>query len=147
MTVFAVTILFSATTLFAQDATSVQLPNKQGKKVRAERQQLSPEEKAEKRTAKMVEHLGLSAEQATAISAIHLKYITEMNALRGQQTEDREQKREMVKEMRAQEKAEVMAQLNDEQATKLQELEAKRQERRGNRERGKTRGNRGPANH
>ncbi len=145
MTLFAVTILFSATTLLAQDAISTQVPKK-GKKMRAERQQMTPEEKAEKKTARMTEHLQLSEAQATTINAIHLKYITEMDALRGQEFEDREEKMAMVKEMREQEKAEIMAQLNEEQATTLQEFEAKRQERRGNRERGKTRGRRGPAN-
>lgn len=146
MTLFAVTILFSATTLSAQDATSIKVPT-QGKKLRAERQQMTPEEKAEKRTARMTEHLGLSEPQATAIKAIHLKYIAEMDALRQQQIEDREEKMALLKDLREQEKAEIMAQLNEEQATTLQEFEAKRQERRGNRERGKMRGRRGPANH
>lgn len=132
---FAATILFSTISMMAQDAP----PPRVKKDVRTERQRLSPEEKATKRTEKMAETLELSADQAEAISAIHLKYIQEFDAIRAQQIEDREQKRAAMKELRNAQKAEVEQILTPEQAQKLAELKKEHKEKR----RGMRRGGRG----
>ncbi|MEZ4887087.1 MAG: hypothetical protein R3E32_20320 [Chitinophagales bacterium] len=135
MMLFAATLLFSATTVSAQNAVS-QKP----KAAKVSQEQLTPEQKAAKKTKMLTEKLGLNEEQSTAISAISLKYINEMDALRAEQSEDRTKKMEAVKALKKQEKEEITAQLTEEQAAKLAEMEAKRQERMQSRKGGAQKG-------
>ncbi len=135
-TVFVLTLLFSATTLVAQDAPTVKTPQK-GKVYKADRQQLTPEEKAAKKTEKLTEKLSLNEEQSASIYEIFLKEIQDMNELRTQNTEDREQRMEARKAIMEETKVAVTALLTPEQAEKLAEFEAKRQEMRGRKGRGR----------
>lgn len=145
-TVFVLTLLFSATTLFAQDAPSVKVPQK-GKVYKAEREKLTPEDKAAKKTEKLTEHLGLSDEQATAVYEINLKHIKDMDAQRAAQSTDRTERMQARKAMMEQTKADIAALLTPEQTAILAEWEAKRQEKRdGRRGRGRMGGKPAPSN-
>ncbi|MGB0929669.1 MAG: hypothetical protein ACPGVB_02755 [Chitinophagales bacterium] len=144
--VFALTLLFSATTLFAQDATSLKTPQK-GKVYKAERQKLTPEQKALKKTEKLTEHLGLSEEQAAAVYEINLKHIQDMDAFRSTQQTDRTERMQTRKAMMEQTKTNIAALLTSEQAAILAEWEAKRQEKRQSRRgRGRMGGKSTPSN-
>ena len=131
-TVFAITLLFAATTVSAQDASSTKVPQK-GKVYKAEHQQLTPEQKASKMTEKLTEELGLNEEQVSAIYEINLSQIQRMDELRTQNIEDRKEKMEARKAIMEETKLQNNEQLTDEQAAKLAEWESKRQEARQSR--------------
>ena len=141
--VAALFLSFASISVSAQDVAEPLPP----KKMKVDRQQMSPEEKAAKQTERMTKQLDLSPEQAAAISDIHLKYNLELDALRAEQTENREQKRAAVKNLRQQQKAEINGILTPEQITKMEELIAKRKaKRKGRRARGRMGGRTAPSN-
>ena len=98
-----------------------------------EMEKLSPEEKAEKRTAKMKEGLGLSDEQAAKIEQINLDFATEMDKIH----EQMKALKDKAHEMREKTKGEIESVLTDEQKEKFEkkveehkkEREQKRKER------------------
>ncbi|MFK7906342.1 MAG: T9SS type A sorting domain-containing protein [Chitinophagales bacterium] len=83
---------------------------------------------AEDKIAKMTEELDLSPEQVTQLKAIHEKYAPNIQELRTQTKENRQQNFEAFKEIRQAQKAEFQEVLTEEQMTLFQQ---KRQERRG----------------
>lgn len=132
ITVFVLTLLISATTLFAQDAASTKVLQKE-KTYKAKPQQSTPQQRATKRTAKLTEQLGLSDEQATTIYKIHLKHISKMEAYYATQPDNRTQRVEDKNAIMEETKAEIAAQLTTEQTERLAEWEAKREEKRQSR--------------
>ena len=90
---------------------------------------LSPEQRAEKRTEKMKEELDLTAEQTEKIAALNLEHMQEMEALRKQM----EALRQEMKAKRDKHKAEVDKVLTPEQKQKhdekMKEMEVKKQQK------------------
>ncbi len=59
---------------------------------------MTPDERAEKRTEKMKEELGLSDEQAVKVKELNMNHIQEMEQIRGEMKALRDRKKEMHKE-------------------------------------------------
>ncbi len=100
---------------------------------RHQHEQLTPEERAEEKTKRMTEQLGLTAEQATKVQKINLDHFKNLEAMRAEKRaqmkklmeEKRAQKMEMKKQMKEEKekvKASVDALLTDEQKKKRDEL-------------------------
>ncbi|MBD3638885.1 MAG: hypothetical protein HUJ25_16145 [Crocinitomicaceae bacterium] len=87
---------------------------------------LTPEEKATKRTEKMTKHLDLSQEQADRIKAINLAHATEMDKIH----QEMEALKEKAKAQREKTKSEIESVLNDDQKAKMQEEMKKHREER-----------------
>ena len=98
-------------------------PNKKAKsgKKPATMKDMSPQQKAEKRTAKMEKELGLSAEQTSKVNAIYTDYGAKKAALQGSKDAEDRMK---VKELRKEEAKAVEAVLTKEQLEKQKELKA-----------------------
>lgn len=96
-----------------------------------EKAKLTPEQKIEKKMAKLDEQLDLSDAQVAKLKAIHLDHAKAMEA---KKAEMKKLKAEM-KEMREAAKKEFDAELTDEQRAKMKELQearkAKKQENKG----------------
>ena len=86
---------------------------------------LSPEEKASKKTQKMTEKLDLDANQATQIEAINLSFILEMDKIK----EEKKALKIRAKEQMEKKNEEIDAVLNDEQKEKLAQLREERKKR------------------
>lgn len=87
----------------------------QGHPGHGEHKKLSPEERAEKKTAKMTETLNLSPDQAAKIKTINLAHFEEMDRLKAEMKANRENL-----------KTETDAVLTDEQKKILEEKKAEK---------------------
>jgi periplasmic protein CpxP/Spy len=99
--------------LMAQETVDARKVEKEG-----EFEQLTPEERAKKRTEKMTEALGLDASQQTQIYAINLAHMTEMEKLRAEQ----KALHEKIKAEREATRNEIKVVLNDEQDAKFDQM-------------------------
>ncbi len=81
-------------------------------------ERLTAEERVEKQTARMEEHLGLSAEQVAAIQPILLAHHQKMDAQRSEAKQLREERRGAMQSL----KLELEKVLDEEQMQKLEEL-------------------------
>ena len=90
-----------------------------------EHKKLTAEEKAQKRTDKMKEELGLSDEQVKKVYDINLKHIKEMEAIHKEMKKLHDQ----AKTTRDNTKAEFDEVFTDEQKAKAEELRKKRKEK------------------
>ena len=90
-----------------------------------EQKKLTAEEKAQKRTDKMKEELGLSDEQAKKVYDVNLKHIKEMEAIH----EEMKKLRDQAKTQRDKTKTELDKIFTDEQKAKAEELRKKRKEK------------------
>lgn len=90
----------------------------------------TPEQRAEKITAKMTTELGLSTLQTKQVKAINLKYANRRDAIRAERTgENREAIHTAMKEIRKEHKAALEKVLTEEQITKLTALEKERRDK------------------
>lgn len=103
---------------FAQDS-------KKGEDKKEQKKNLTPEQKAQKRTDKMTAELGLSEEQAKEVYEINLKHIKAMTPIR----EEMKQIKEKAKAERKKAKAEIDKVLTDDQKAKAAELRKNRKEK------------------
>lgn len=122
-------------------------PGQHSSTVLAQRQKLSPEERAakrEKRAAQFKQTLGLTDTQVTQIKSIRDSYRPKIKTLRqeaktlreGGATQDQLQTlRQQRKELRKQMYNDIKAELTPEQAQKLEELKAQRKAQKRNRRR------------
>ncbi|UKN03108.1 hypothetical protein K6119_06225 [Paracrocinitomix mangrovi] len=119
----AACILISTSVGFSQDGKG--LTEEERKK---EMNDLTPEEKAEKRTQKLTTELSLTDEQAVKIKAINLAHIKEMDKIH----EEMKALRKKAKEEREKTKNEIEDVLTDEQKekfeAKIEEHKKKREE-------------------
>ena len=108
--------------------TSIAQEDKTEKKEK--REQLSPEEKADKRTDKLSEILGLDSEQEDKIKAINLDHIMKMEEIK----EEHKALKERAKEQRESTRNSIEGVLSPEQNEKLiekqEEHKKKREEKR-----------------
>lgn len=118
LSILTLIIGLSATCVFAQEDPTVN----RGEHLKKERKDLTPEEIADKRTAKMTELLGLTADQQEKIRAINLEHAREMQKLH----EEMKALKTKMKEEREKAKSEVDTVLTDEQKVKLEEEHQKR---------------------
>tara|TARA_R110002096_G_scaffold385736_1_gene579589 strand:- start:4 stop:432 length:429 start_codon:yes stop_codon:yes gene_type:complete len=86
---------------------------------------LTIEQKAQKRTDKMTEELGLSEEQAKKVYIVNLKHVKEMEAIHVEM----KKLKSKAKSKRENTKNEMDKILTDEQKTKAEELHQKRKEK------------------
>ena len=92
---------------------------------RKEMKDMTPEERAEKRTQKMVETLGLTSAQEEKISAINLAHAMEMEKIH----QEMKALREKAKDARDKTKSEIDAVLTQEQKDKMNaEMEKRKEE-------------------
>ena len=82
-------------------------------------QKKSPEEKAKVMTERLAEEVGLNETQKIEIEKINAQYISDMKAIKADESKDEDQKREAFKELRQNHKTQVEAQLTEEQKAKL----------------------------
>ncbi|WPP52970.1 hypothetical protein [Catalinimonas niigatensis] len=97
-----------------------------------DRNRMTPEERAERISARLTEDLELTEEQAEEVEAIHLKYAKQAEA-------EREARMQAMKEQHAAMERELKAVLTDEQYQKLEAKQAERKEKRGERRGGERR--------
>jgi Spy/CpxP family protein refolding chaperone len=83
-----------------------------------------PEERAEARTEWMTRELGLSADQAARVKAIHLQHMNKYADIKA--IEDDKQRKTAMSEVRKSQKAAVQAVLTPDQQKRLQEINAER---------------------
>lgn len=83
-----------------------------------------PEARAEARTEWMTKELGLSAEQAAKIKAIHLQHMTKMQSIKEMQDED--QRKKAMMEVRKSQHSAVQGVLTPAQQDRMRELKAER---------------------
>lgn len=91
-------------------------------------ERLSVEERVERQTEKLTEHLDLDPNQKTQVQAIHMKYAQQREELRGERTEAN---RDAMKAMRKAEKIELEAVLTEEQIAKLATLKKESRGKKG----------------
>ena len=89
---------------------------------RGQRQQLTPEQQAEKQTEMMTEKLALSPEQAQKIKDINLKYADKHKAQRDETQGEREKNRTAMQQLQDERKAAVNAVLNKDQQAKFEQM-------------------------
>lgn len=97
----------------------------------------TPDERADKLTAKMAENLALTEEQRAAVSEINLKYAKEVADFREETREQREAARATMKELRQNQEAELKEVLTEEQLLKYEARRDERQDHRRKKRRGK----------
>lgn len=114
--VLATALLISASASFGQDTKG--------------EENLTPEERAKKRTEKMKTELTLSDAQTSEIYAINLEHITEMDKLREEQKALREKMKAEKEEARAKIKAVLTAEQNVIFDQKAEEHKKKQEEKR-----------------
>ncbi len=99
-----------------------------------QRERKDPTERAKARTEHMVKELGLSAEQATSLEALNLKYAEEGEVKRAETEQDREARRAEMKARHAGYEADLKSLLTPEQFTmwtkKKEERKAKHMDKR-----------------
>jgi len=83
-----------------------------------------PAARAEARTEWMTKELGLTAEQAGKIKAIHLQHMTKIESVK--EMEDEAQRKQAMMEVRKSQHAAVQAVLTPEQKDRMLELKAER---------------------
>ncbi len=86
---------------------------------------MTPEDRAQKRTERMTQKLALTADQAAKIGAIHLEVAREVKAIK-ESTTDREAGKKAVKALRTEASTAIKALLTPEQLTKYEEGEKRR---------------------
>ena len=91
------------------------------------KEKLTPTQKAEKKTEKLVEVLELDKNQAEKVLSINLNTAREQEALK----KEMDQIKQKMKTSRASNQKEIEAVLTQEQLTKLNTLKAERKEKRG----------------
>jgi periplasmic protein CpxP/Spy len=89
---------------------------------RPERSRMTPEERAERISARLTEDLELTEEQAEEVKSIHLKYAKQAEA-------EREARMQAMKEQHAAMEEEMKAVLSEEQYQKLEEKKEERKSR------------------
>lgn len=97
----------------------------------------TPDERADKLTAKMAENLNLTEEQQTVVGEINLKYANQVADFREETREQREAARATMKEIRQKQEAELKEVLTEEQRLKYEARQEKRQDHRRKKRRGR----------
>ncbi len=100
---------------------------------------MNPEEKAQKKTERMIEALGLSETQANQIYSINLEYDQKRKSLFEGST-DKEAVKAQMKELKQSQKAAIGAVLTTEQTAKMEALKSERRGKRGHSKGGKREG-------
>lgn len=118
--ILAMALSICTTPIFAQDGPD------EMKKKKEEMQALSPQEKAEKHTAKLTEMLGLSEQQAKEIQVINLKHTIEMDKIKAEQ----KALKERAKAQRKKTDEDIVAVLTEEQKKVFNEKKAEHQKKR-----------------
>ncbi len=116
-------MIFAGSNVIAQEEND----RKDHQERKAEWENLSPEEKAAKKTEHMTKDLDLTAEQSVKIEAINLAHILEMDKIKA----ERKALKEKAKAQKEKTKGEIDEVLTPEQREKL---EAKKEERQKKRE-------------
>ena len=109
---------------------------------RGDRRERSPEMRAERQNARLVEELGLDETKAAQLKDINLVFTEKIATVRkAEEEKQRAAMKAKLEPLRAEQEAAIKQLLTPEQAAKFDELKAMREERRG--ERGGRRGPRG----
>jgi periplasmic protein CpxP/Spy len=89
------------------------------------RQQLTPDQRAEKQTEQMQKNLGLSDDQFTKVKQINLNFQTQIDKLRsnGSSNNDPQQMHTQMKALRDQRDADLKGVLTTDQYTKMQSMQ------------------------
>lgn len=90
----------------------------------------TPDERADKLTARMAENLDLTDEQRATVAEINLKYANEIASFREETREQREEARATVKEIRQNQEATLKEILTENQVQKYKAHRDKRQDQR-----------------
>jgi len=91
-----------------------------------------PVKHAEKQTARMTEHLGLSADQTAKVKEINLRYAEKAKAAFADKTDgDKAKAKEAHKALRDQHQAELKKVLTPDQAAKWEQMKADKMDRKG----------------
>ncbi len=96
----------------------------------AQRQMLTPDQRAEKRTEMMQKNLSLTADQVPKVKQIILDFETQKDALL-KNTTDPQQRRTQMKALRDKQNADLKAVLTPDQYTKMQQMQQGRPQRPG----------------
>ena len=83
---------------------------------------LTPEERSEKQTTRMVEKLGLNDEQAKALGQVNLDFAKKREAMFQEKKEERSANKEAMKKLMGEQKAAVGKILTPEQMKQLEEM-------------------------
>ncbi len=97
----------------------------------------TPDERADKLTARMAENLDLTDEQRATVAEINLKYANEVASFREETREQREETRAAMKEIRQNQEAALKEVLTEEQLQKHAAQRDKRQDHRRKKRRGR----------
>lgn len=94
---------------------------------------ITPEQRAEKVTARMTEKLELDASQAARVKDLNLTFATKMKAIKAAHNGDREASRAEAKAVKEDHKLALQEVLTEEQWTKFEKHMKKRRDKRGER--------------
>ena len=104
---------------------------RKAKSTKGDRERMDPEAHANLRTERMTKELGLTAEQAGKVKAIHLRHMDRMREAEGVQDEAR--RKEIKKDIMRSQQDEVRAVLTAEQQTRWEELRKEHKRKHGER--------------
>lgn len=112
--------------MFGISAMAQEEPGPDFRDKKEQRDKLSPEEKADKRTDKMTEVLGLSEEQSVEIKKINLEHIKEMDKIK----KEIKALKKQAKEARDKTRKDIESVLDADQIEKMKEEEDKHRKKR-----------------
>lgn len=130
-------VLFATGITFAQERGGGERPSKtMGQGNRGDRPQMTPEQRLQRQTQRLVEELKLTKEQETKVVAINKKYMEKQTGdwskMRDASDDERAKMREGMQKIQAEKDKEIKAVLTPEQVKLYDENQKKREEMRKN---------------
>jgi Spy/CpxP family protein refolding chaperone len=135
--VFLVVLLFATGITFAQERGGGERPSKTAVPGnRGDRQQLTPEQRLQRQTKRLVDELKLTKEQEAKVLAINKKYMEkqsfDFSKMRDASDDERAKMREEMQKIQAEKDKEIKVVLTKEQIKLYEENQKKREEMRRN---------------
>ena len=138
--ILLVVLMFATGITFAQERGGGQRPSKTMEQGRpggqGNRQQMTPEQRLQRQTQRLVEELKLTKEQEAKVLAINKKYMEKQTGdwskMRDASDEERAKMREEMQKIQVEKNKEIKAVLTQEQVKLFEENQKKREEMRKN---------------
>ncbi|HZL08825.1 MAG TPA: hypothetical protein VFC65_02420 [Prolixibacteraceae bacterium] len=138
--VFLVILLLATGITFAQERGGGERPSKSVEQGRPDRQQMTPEQRVQRETQRLVEQLKLNKEQEAKVLAINKKYMEKQSGdwskMRDASDEERAKMRDAMQKVQAEKNKEIKVVLTPEQVKLFDENLKKREEMRKSRQGG-----------
>lgn len=138
--VVLVVLLFATGFTFAQERGGGERPSKSTEQGRPDRQQMTPEQRVQRETQRLVEQLKLNKEQEVKVLAINKKYMEKQSGdwskMRDASDEERAKMREAMQQVQLEKNKEIKVVLTPEQVKLFDENLKKWEEMRKNRQGG-----------